>query len=123
KSTYGESVNGALQLRLVGNGEANRGAVGARVHVYADLNQDGTVDVPGEVQIRELTAGAASHNQDSSMLNIGLGLARRIKRLEIHWPTPVTQLPRKHVVENIFIPSNGLLRMTVAETEELGFSV
>ncbi len=77
-----------LNVRLVGKGKghANRSGIGAHVYVT-------TGDV---VQMREIRSGLGlANHQDPPEACFGLGTARKVDRLEIHWPD------RKHTVQVI----------------------
>ena len=69
-----------LHVRLVGKGKtgSNRQGIGARIVV-----------VTGETrQLRELRCGAGlSNHQDAVAARFGLGKAKTIDRLEVHWPS------------------------------------
>ncbi|MEZ6188111.1 MAG: CRTAC1 family protein [Planctomycetota bacterium] len=75
------TTNRWLNLRLVGAGAARGGAnpdaVGAKVVLTAG----------GLTQTRWLHAGHGHHGRSDALeLAFGLGQARRIERLEVHWP-------------------------------------
>ena len=65
-----------LQMRLVGN-RSNRDAIGARV----------TLTSEGFVQVAERIGGGSYHASHDPRLHFGLGDRRRVDRVEILWPS------------------------------------
>jgi hypothetical protein len=74
-------ANSWLTLKLVGQ-KTNRAALGARIKVVTDGNKPLTVH-------RHISSGS-SFGGNPLEQTIGLGSARRIAELEIHWPTSGT---------------------------------
>ncbi|MCE9541092.1 CRTAC1 family protein [Candidatus Kaiserbacteria bacterium] len=72
--------NHYLTVKLVGT-KSNRDGVGARIEVAANnMNQ-----------VREVTSGGSYLSQNSLWQNFGLGTARTVDTLTIHWPSGVLQ--------------------------------
>ncbi|HVW01507.1 MAG TPA: CRTAC1 family protein, partial [Planctomycetaceae bacterium] len=71
---------GWLEVRLVGT-SSTRDPVGARVILTTDAG----------VQTRQLCGGASYLSSNDPRLHFGLGEAREIPRLEIHWPSGLVQ--------------------------------
>ncbi len=72
---------GALSVRLVGR-QSNRDGIGARVRAT----------VGGRVQVREVKAGSSYLGQGDTRVHVGLGGAVGVERLEVRWPTGVTEV-------------------------------
>jgi hypothetical protein len=72
---------GALSVRLVGR-HSNRDGIGARVRA----------SVGGRVQVREVKAGSSYLGQGDTRVHVGLGGAAVVDRLEIRWPSGVTEV-------------------------------
>ena len=72
---------GALSVRLVGR-QSNRDGIGARVRAT----------VGGRVQTREVKAGSSYLGQGDTRVHVGLGGAVGVGRLEVRWPTGVTEV-------------------------------
>jgi hypothetical protein len=70
-------------LKLVGV-RSNRSAIGARVRLSAG----------GLVQTDEVRSGGSYLSQSDLRLHFGLGVARRIERVEIEWPSGVRQVEK-----------------------------
>ena len=69
-----------LLLRLVGNGETtNRDAIGARIEVVLDSVASGR-------NMKTLRAGEGFLSQSSKWVHFGLGNAREIDKVIVHWP-------------------------------------
>jgi hypothetical protein len=81
-------------LRLVGR-SSNRDGVGALVRVEAD----------GKTQLKELRSGYSYLAANDLRLHFGLGSSERIDRLEVRWPSGVTQ-----VAEDVPLDALVLLR-------------
>jgi hypothetical protein len=71
--------NNWIRVKLVGV-KSNRAGVGARIRI----------DVEGGTRYREVTSGG-SFGASSFTQHIGLGKAKRIKRLEVWWPATNTR--------------------------------
>jgi tetratricopeptide (TPR) repeat protein len=89
--------NHSLSLRLVGR-QSNSDGVGARV----------TLTAGGRVQIRERQGGGSYLSANDGALHFGLGTAPRAERIEVHWPSGVSD-----VLENVAAGE----RLTVREGE------
>lgn len=80
-----------VNLRLVGT-KSNRSAVGARVTVQTGTRR----------QIDEVMSGGSFFSQNDFTLHVGLGLAKSVDRVEVRWPSGLTQewksLPVKALV-------------------------
>ena len=72
---------GALSVRLVGR-QSNRDGIGARVRAT----------VGARVQVREVKAGSSYLGQGDTRVHLGLGGAAGVDRLEVRWPTGVTEV-------------------------------
>lgn len=70
----GETGAGII-IRLEG-AASNRSAIGARV----------TLEAGGRSQIDEVRSGGSYASQSDFRLHFGMGAAKRIDRLEVHWP-------------------------------------
>src|SRR5262249_50846265 len=70
-----------IAFRLKGT-KSNRDAVGARVKVYTD----------GRAMVRQVQAAGGYLSQSSQALHFGLGHREHVERVEIKWPSGVTQL-------------------------------
>ena len=77
----GGHLRGAVSVRLVGR-QGNRDAIGARVRAT----------VGGRIQVREVKAGSSYLGQGDTRVHVGLGGARGVDRLEVRWPTGVTEV-------------------------------
>ena len=78
-------TNHFLALRLEGNGETtSRDAIGARVEVVLKNLQPATADQPKS--IKSLRAGEGFLAQSSKWLHFGLGAAKAIDKVIVHWP-------------------------------------
>ncbi len=89
-----------ISLELVGSGKSPRDAVGARVFVSAGgLRQRG-----------DRISGGSYASHSDHRLHFGLGEAKQVDRVEIHWPSGSRQ-----VLENL--PADRLIR--IEEKEEL----
>jgi hypothetical protein len=74
------SPSGWLELELVGT-RANRSAIGARVKV--------TLETPGGPRVLHRTVSSGgSFGASPLRLAIGLGDARRVRSVEVRWPSP-----------------------------------
>jgi Tfp pilus assembly protein PilF len=71
----------SLAIRLVGGGESNRDAIGARVNVETDALR----------RLKVVQAGSGFLSQHSKELLFGLGPSRRIAKLTVTWPSGRTQ--------------------------------
>jgi hypothetical protein len=75
-----------IGLKLVGE-RTNRAAIGARVTVYARM-EDGT-----ERAIPRVVTSGGSFGSSPLTVHVGLGSARAVSRVEVYWPvTRKTQL-------------------------------
>ena len=83
-----------IEIDLVGV-ISNRDAVGARV----------TVTAAGRTQLREQGGGMHHFAQDHQRLHFGLGANRRVQRLEVRWPSGLTQILTD-------LPADQVLRVT-----------
>lgn len=83
-----------IEIDLVGV-ISNRDAVGARV----------TVTAAGRTQLREQGGGMHHFAQDHRRLHFGLGANRRVQRLEVRWPSGLTQVLTD-------LPADQVLRVT-----------
>ena len=67
-------------LKLIGTSD-NQSAIGTRVKIKIDQ----------QIQIREVKSGSGYLSQSDLRLHFGLGQAKQIDQLEIHWPNGTTQ--------------------------------
>lgn len=72
----GQTVGGWLKVRLVGTDKVNRAAIGAWVVVHAD----------GKQITRQVSGGDALSGQSGLVMHFGVGTAKTISRIDIHWP-------------------------------------
>jgi hypothetical protein len=66
-----------LSMPLVGV-KSNRSAIGARV----------TVTAGGRKQVQEVRSGSTFLSQSDLRLHFGLGAAKAVDSIQIHWPYP-----------------------------------
>lgn len=85
-------------LKLVGV-KSNRSAIGARVRLSAG----------GLTQTGEVRSGGSYLSQNDLRLHFGLGTARRIESIEIHWPSGQHQIEKNLAVNQVIAitESNG----------------
>ena len=76
-----QGTNGWLSLRLIGT-RSNRAAIGAVV----------TVTAGGVRQSRAVVSQASYYSHDDLRLHFGLGTAKAAERVEIRWPSGMTQV-------------------------------
>jgi hypothetical protein len=69
-----------LKVKLVGT-VSNRDAIGARVKVVAG----------GVTRIREVSGGSGYCSQDALVQSFGLGAATQMTKIEVRWPSGITQ--------------------------------
>ena len=62
--------------------QSNRDGIGARVRAT----------VGARVQVREVKAGSSYLGQGDTRVHLGLGVAAGVDRLEVRWPTGVTEV-------------------------------
>ena len=86
----GKPAGNWVLLKLVGV-KSNRSAIGARVRIAAG----------GLVQSDEVRSGGSYLSQNDLRLHFGLGLARRIERIEIDWPSGVHQVEKDLSVNRV----------------------
>ncbi len=79
-----------LTLRLVGT-KSNRDGVGARVRLIHGKS----------MQIGEVTAGSGYLSSDDPRLHFGLGERTQVNRIEITWPSGITQVLKKVKADQI----------------------
>ncbi|MCA9268643.1 MAG: ASPIC/UnbV domain-containing protein, partial [Planctomycetales bacterium] len=85
----GQGHGSYIAFTLVGNGTTtNRDAIGARVELYVG-------DDDAQRQIKTLRAGEGFLTQSSKTMHFGLGDARRVDRLVVHWPGGRTETFRE----------------------------
>jgi hypothetical protein len=81
----------ALIVRVIGT-TSNSSGIGARLVVTAG----------GRRQMREVQSGSSYLSQNDLRAHFGLGQADRVDRLEVRWPTGVTEvvekIPANHIV-------------------------
>jgi hypothetical protein len=81
----------AILIRVIGT-KSNRGAIGTRL----------TLTTGQRRQIREVQSGSSYLSQNDLRAHFGLGSATRSERLDIRWPSGMTEsvrdLPANHVV-------------------------
>ena len=81
-------------LKLIGTSD-NQSAIGTRVKIKVDQ----------QIQIREVKSGSGYLSQSDLRLHFGLGQAKQIDQLEIHWPNGTTQQLNR-------VPGNQILTVT-----------
>lgn len=89
-----KNTNHWLTLRLVGT-KSNRDGVGARVRLTGGKT----------TQIGEVTAGSGYLSSDDPRLHFGLGERTRVDRIDIAWPSGITQVLEK-------VPADQILTIT-----------
>jgi enediyne biosynthesis protein E4 len=81
----------AILIRVIGT-KSNRSGIGTRL----------TLTTGGRRQLREVQSGSSYLTQNDLRAHFGLGVANRSERLEIRWPSGVTEvvqdLPANHVI-------------------------
>jgi hypothetical protein len=104
----GGNRNNALLFRLVGT-ESNRDGIGARL----------TLSVGEQTLMREVKAGSSYLGQNDLRVHFGLGQAAEADRLEIRWPSGVTDVlenvEANHIV--IVVEDQGVTERTPFERE------
>lgn len=88
------SKNHWLTLHLIGT-KSNRDAIGAQIRVHTSKG----------VQLRLTKGGSSYASSHDSRVNIGLGPDDRAKKIEIRWPSGITQ-------ELIDVPADQFLLVT-----------
>ncbi|MCS5610492.1 MAG: CRTAC1 family protein [Candidatus Poribacteria bacterium] len=81
-------------LKLIGTSD-NQSAIGTRVKIKIDQ----------QIQVREVKSGSGYLSQSDLRLHFGLGQAKQIDQLEIHWPNGTTQQLNR-------VPGNQILTVT-----------
>ena len=81
-------------LKLIGTSD-NHSAIGTRVKIKIEQ----------QIQIREVKSGSGYLSQNDLRLHFGLGQAKQIDQLEIHWPNGTTQQLNR-------VPGNQILTVT-----------
>ena len=89
-----EHTNNWFILKLIGTSD-NQSAIGTRVKIKIDQ----------QIQIREVKSGSGYLSQSDLRLHFGLGQAKQIDQLEIHWPNGTTQQLNR-------VPGNQILTVT-----------
>lgn len=92
-------TNHWLTLKLVGT-RSNRDGVGARI----------TVEAGGQTQLLQATNGGSFLSASDPRVHIGLGAAKQIDRLRIHWPSG-----HEDTFNNV--AANQFLRLTEGEKQ------
>jgi hypothetical protein len=88
-----------ILLKLVGR-KSNRMGIGAQVHITTE---------DGRSQWNEVTTAVGYASSSDSRVHFGLGPNRRIKEIEIHWPSGIRQVIQNIEVDRI---------MTIEEPRE-----
>jgi len=86
-----ETKNHWILLKLVGT-KSNRMGIGAQVKIIAE---------DGSWQWNEVTTAVGYASASDSRVHFGLGENRRIKEIEIHWPSGIKQVLRDVDVDKI----------------------
>ncbi len=76
-----QAPRGSFISVLLAGTKSNRSAIGARV----------TVESAGRRQTGEVMSGGSFYSQNDLALHFGLGSARTVDRLEVRWPSGLTQ--------------------------------
>jgi hypothetical protein len=79
-------------LKLEGS-KSNRSAIGARVELTAGGNR----------QVREVRSGGSYLSQNDLRLHFGLGTAAQAERVEIRWPSGVSQAASSLAVDQVHV--------------------
>ena len=91
-----------ILLKLVGT-KSNRMAIGAQIRITTE---------DGRSQWNEVTTAVGFASSSDSRVHFGLGANRRIKEIEIRWPSGIRQILQEVEVDRI---------MTIQETATLTF--
>ena len=108
-----------LELKLVGR-ESNAAAIGARVHVEADMDGDGEAELR---MMRDVSGGTAAHGQqDSMVLHFGLFDVKGKVDVHVEWPmgrdTYLEDVDIDDILE-LFEPMNPLeMELEIADVSE-----
>ena len=92
-----------LNIELIGT-KSNRSAIGARVTVAAN----------GRSRIDEVMSGGSYYSQNSFTLHFGLGTARKVDQLEIHWPSGATQKWTRVAADRKIVVTEGSQDLKIA---------
>jgi enediyne biosynthesis protein E4 len=80
-----------ILLRLIGN-KSNRMGIGAQLHIVTEDDRS---------QWNEVTTAVGYASASDSRVHFGLGKNRRIKQLEVRWPSGIQQTQRDLAVDQI----------------------
>jgi hypothetical protein len=85
-----------ISIRTIGT-KSNRDGIGARVGLIA-----GTLH-----QIQEVRSGGSYLSQNDLRLHFGLGSATKIDRIEVHWPTGLTDIVKDALADRCLTIQEG----------------
>ena len=88
--------NHFINFRLVGT-RSNRDAMGARIRILSG----------GTPQIREIAGGGSYLSQSDLRANFGLGQATHVERVEIKWPSGLTQTFHDLAADKFYLVEEG----------------
>jgi hypothetical protein len=86
-----------LELKLIGGPHSPRDAVGATVYVTA----------AGFRQRADITSGGSFASSSDPRLHFGIGSATSLDRIEIHWPSGVSEVIRVPGIDSIYTIVEG----------------
>ena len=86
----------ALLMRVIGT-KSNRSGIGTRLTLTTD----------GHQQIREVQSGSSYLGQNDLRAHFGLGQATRSERLEIRWPSGMTEVVKELPANHVFTLREG----------------
>ena len=88
----GGNRSNALLVRVIGTGKSNRDGIGARLKLTAG----------GRTFVDQVTSGSSYLTQNDMRVQVGLGTATKVDRLEITWPDTrvemIENVPVNHVI-------------------------
>jgi hypothetical protein len=91
-----------IKIRTIGT-KSNRSGIGARLRCV--------VEMPGEAkphqQIDEVRSGGSFFSQNDLRVHFGLGRARKVDRLEIHWPSGAVDTLKDVAVNQLVYVKEG----------------
>jgi hypothetical protein len=95
---HNESTGGGhwATIRLVG-AKSNRDAIGARLYVTAG----------GKRQLLEVRSGGSYASHNDLRAHVGLGAADRLERLEIRWPSGLTETANGLAADRFYVAQEG----------------
>lgn len=96
-----DTGHGFVSIRLQGRAP-NTDALGAKVYVSADLNNDGMIGT-GERQLRVANANSNFNSQNTPDLHFGTGSATKVSLLRIVWPDGQEQVFLNQPIDQFYV--------------------